>query len=231
VAAQDEGQLPFERLPLRELKDWLEDWMDLPSVSVIGGTGGGVSAPASIEPIEHEFFGGYQVPRWRGWKAADKAFTIGSIECVRFSVWEDFTVSGAKIMETVGINAADAFDLGIYNAAGTSKLASSGVLTAPTGGAGTPINFPFTANQSLAKNTQYILALLQTAGGGSANSYTAVDTSASTLNRWLGNTIGTATTFVVTTAGGYTVLPADLTAAGTYNGSQQAGPFATLTRV
>lgn len=233
MAAQDEGRVPLDSLPLAALKTWIEDWLQLnKDATVIQGPSLGAGAPATTIIGESEIFGAttLHIPKWRGYTWVDRNFTVAEVVFTRFTLPATKTVSGLKFFSTTGINAVDAWDGGIYDATGATKLASSGVVTNPAPSAGL-VPLPFTANVILSADTIYTAALIQTANGGAANGYVAVSESNIMLQA-RGNTIQTWLTGTVNNGGTpYAALPADLTVGAAPAGNSGAGPQLLLTTV
>lgn len=231
MAAQDEGQVPFSKLPLRPLRDWIEDWIDLPGTATIQapGAGGGGDTTVTSTFGEDEFWGGVQVPKWRANGTADTAFVVAEVRFMRFALVEDETVTGFDWISDVGMAIGDTFDGGLYNDAGTVKLASSGVIT-PAASVARPGAWamPFTANVDLDAGTHYMLALLQVAAAGAGNTYLANNVSTMQLKTF-GNTFATWVQGTVSNGGApYAVLPADLSAGAAKAACGACGPWAVL---
>lgn len=232
MAAQDEGHIPFDKLPKRELRDWIEDWIDLPTTATIqppGAEGGGTTIVTNTFG-EDEFWGGIQIPKWRANGTVDSTFVAAEVRFVRFSLVEDATVTGFDWISDVGLNPADTFDGGLYNAAGDTLLSSSGVITPSASGARPGAwAMPFTANVDLDAGTHYTLTLMQIGTGGSANTYVANDISVM-QNKMFGNTFATWVQGTVSNGGSpYTQLPADLSAGAAKAACASCGPYAILT--
>jgi hypothetical protein len=231
MAAQDEGHIPFDKLPKRELRDWIEDWIDLPTTATIqppGADGGGTTIVTNTFG-EDEFWGGVQVPKWRANGTADTAFTAAEVRFMRFSLTEDETVTGFDWVSDGGIAVGDTFDGGLYNAAGTVLLASSGVI-APANSVDRPGAFamPFTGNVDLDAGTHYTLALVQIGAAGAGNTYVANNIS-TMQNKMFGNTFATWVQGTVSNGVPYAALPADLSAGTAKAACGACGPFAILT--
>jgi hypothetical protein len=139
-------------------------------------------------------------------------------------------VTGFDWISDVGMNPADTFDGGLYNAAGDTLLSSSGVITPSASGARPGAwAMPFTANVDLDAGTHYTLTLMQIGTGGSANTYVANDISVM-QNKMFGNTFATWVQGTVSNGGSpYTQLPADLSAGAAKAACASCGPYAILT--
>jgi hypothetical protein len=229
VAAQDEGQVPFDKLPLVELKRWMEDWLDLYGhTSIIGGTvpgGGGTTINNLTELGFMREQDALLVPRPAGvtFQAAATALNNDQVYTHRFVAPRALEVSGIRIMEDQQGTGTSKVGVGIWDAAGTTLLASS----AMTAAAGGPIDdvfteYPFTTNQILTEGVEYQAGLANDIDTGTYRVFEAVysagsiyddatPTVASIASEWWGARFSGLT---------LTTVPADLSAAAGASGSQ-----------
>jgi hypothetical protein len=62
MAAQDEGRINFDDLPLRQIRDWIDDWLDvsIPNIiggdTIIGGGGGESTGVSGVDPFEGTYY-------------------------------------------------------------------------------------------------------------------------------------------------------------------------------
>lgn len=173
MAVQNEGQVPFEKLPLRELKDWLEDWMDYPGVSLLGGGGGGGTGVTNITNQSDLRFmrePGIVVPQGRFGGVLDVVPAADDVLYSRFIAPKSGTATGVKVATKQVPTGTSKIDVGLYAANGTALLASSGAVAHPgigSGISGAWESFSFTANTALTEGTEYVLAFLNKIDTGS----------------------------------------------------------------
>lgn len=182
MAAQDEGHIPLGRLPLADLKTWLEDNLALNAASTIlggggGGTGGTVVTINNFTEIGVLRETGLVVPQ-------AKFITESVITCAdndvllsRFIPPRDMTVSGCKIAEYQNPTGTSKLDVGIYDTDGSTLLGSSGAVAHSGSNLPAWASYNFTANITLSAGHEYAMGYLNKINtgtwkyiGGSADS-------------------------------------------------------------
>lgn len=150
-----EKLIEFDSLPLRKLKDWLEDDLVLdPNTNLVPGVadpevlfpeddwppeGGATDAEGGgthLRPIPNIATNDFLVPTYPGWGTPTGSFdfntggdaTVSRMLAVRCVAARTLTVSKIRylMVRTAAEGANDKFDAGVYNNAGTSLLGSSG---------------------------------------------------------------------------------------------------------
>lgn len=165
MAAQDEGLITLDRLPLGKLKTWLEDNLALEGgANVIGGVSGGATAITVVNNFSETGFmreTGLVVPRppFHG-SPTNLVATADIVYQTRFICPFDMTVSGLKVAEIQNPTGTSKIDVGIYAADGSTLLASSGAVA--HSGTNLPewAAYSFTANLALTEDTEYVVGVL-----------------------------------------------------------------------
>lgn len=202
---QLEELIQFDSLPLRKLKDFLENELLLdPNTNIVPGEAapgdffntdefnefiqnqidlGGISAGITVDsPLLwwHKTRDVY-VPRWYDDYDNYNYATGGEIRGCKFVAPIDLTVASIKV-PVEGVTATAKCEVGIYNDDATSLLATTGEET--LSGGTTPPKFqdcPLSASVALTRGTVYTLACMNTAAGGGSFTLTTVGISSSGL--------------------------------------------------
>ena len=166
MAAQDEGIVPFDSLPLAQLKTFIEDVVALnPGTALVGPQPSHWAAPVivpggwSVGNPELSFLleGGLLIPRVQPYATGVANLIVGYNYLCSFVPPVDITVTSIKVlMYASGGSALLTLDVGIYNADCTSLLGSSGASVATNSGAEPGFrDYPLTASVALNKDVKY----------------------------------------------------------------------------
>lgn len=181
MAAQDEGQVPFGKLPLAELKNWIEDWLDLPPQGVIGGIGGGSTTITTVQNISELGFmreqDGILVPRPGPYVASTTPITLDAdaLYYHRFVCPRDMTITAVRLAESQQGTGVSKIGVGIWASSFATLLASS-VMTAAAGGSPLPAkwtSYALQANQALTEGTEYVVGVVNDLDTGSYRAWGA----------------------------------------------------------
>ncbi len=185
MSAQDEGQLPFSKLPLAELKNWMEDWMDLPSVNLLTGQGGdpggggGTAIDTNDSQVAWQSLAKH--PYTSKWciklteVGINGFFTVGTFYCHRFVAPANITTDNLKLMASqiqggCGAGGDQTWNFGLYNEDLTEKLVESGDTLIEVEQSGPNriyswSNVALDAAQALEQDTIYVLVGLPISAG------------------------------------------------------------------
>lgn len=186
MAAQDEDRISLGKLPLADLKTWLEDNLSLQGgAGIIGGTGG--SGDTIINQVGSHVTGW---PRWTsgpnicpvpGWTSPFA--TLGpiiisgtawsNVWCGKFEAPASITVdTWHSVMKGIDAsNASTKVEYAVYNANADTRLATTGLkhansdLGLTTAGVETMLDIPLTTTLDLVAGTVYTIALFRLGGG------------------------------------------------------------------
>jgi hypothetical protein len=162
VAAQDEGRVPLDQLPLADLKTWLEDNLALEGhAGIIGGVGGGGGVTIndfSETGVLRE--SGLVVPQAKYHTVSIVIANNDDVIFQRFIPPKDITVSGVKVAEYQLPTGTSKIDVGIYDTNGSTLLTSTGAVAHSAVNLSSWGSYSFTANQALTGGHEYVLAYL-----------------------------------------------------------------------
>lgn len=181
MSAQDEGKVPFDDLPKRQLKEFIEDVVDLnPGVALNAAIPPGllVNTPtptASTNDADRLFLReeGICVPSPKFHSSGIKTANADDVLFIRFVARENVTTSGVLVANLQDPTGTSKIDVGIYEATGTTLLTSSGpVAHAGVGSEFAP--YTFTSPLVLSAGTEYVLAYLNDIDTGSWRFFSAI---------------------------------------------------------
>lgn len=173
MAAHDEGQVPFDKLPKREIRDWIEDWLNLPDVNVLlPQAGGGGTITINNNSFTDTGFmreSGLVVPSGGYHTTAPVTANADDVLQARFIPRETRNITNLSVIETQQPTGASFLHWGIYSSDGQTLLVTSGAIAHDDGAYAGPRwnTFALGTTFQLVADTEYVLTILNDVAAGS----------------------------------------------------------------